>query len=266
MLYTFTQLSEYLDRRNYPKINETTGFKILRTSFNEAYKEGKIEFREDGVYLTHEDKEWRGYMFMPTYRIEKYDSFPRIHLMRCTVIDKFLSRGIFNQYYTWSNSDTNDVSDRDTYQEYPDKNLNVCSRCKEMMFDDIEDSEDFFESLDKGEQQESQVEVDIFGYQRGWNQISKAFRKRKEYTCEDCGVQVEQGYDQRFLHVHHLKGKEDNRPENLRCLCILCHKYQDKTHEENFSNAHSASTIAAFIEKYGPKLNQSLSKRFLDSV
>ncbi|MFN1835264.1 HNH endonuclease [Balneola sp. MJW-20] len=255
-----------MDKHRFPIIDGQTGFRVIRTSFNEAYQEGKIEFREDGIYLIHEDREWRGYMFMPTYRIEKYDSFPRIHLLRCDVIDKFLNKGIFSQYYDWSNSNTNDIIDRDTNEEYTSQTLNVCSRCKKQLFEDIDDSQDFFELLDKSDQHETQIEVDIFGYARDWPRISKAYRKDRKYTCEECGVKVEQGFDQRFLHVHHIHEKENNNYNNLKCLCILCHKYQDSVHEENFSTAHSIKTISQFIEKYHVHLNQELLVQFKNEI
>ncbi|MCY3772199.1 MAG: HNH endonuclease signature motif containing protein [Gemmatimonadetes bacterium] len=55
-----------------------------------------------------------------------------------------------------------------------------------------------------------------------WEQISRLFKARKNWQCEECQVSL---YDRRmYLHVHHKDGdKNNNKRENLQALCIACH-------------------------------------------
>lgn len=66
------------------------------------------------------------------------------------------------------------------------------------------------------------VELDNDGYVLDWKVISDRTRENKDYTCEECKVRL---HDQlKLLHVHHInRDKQDNSPQNLRVLCIICH-------------------------------------------
>lgn len=49
-------------------------------------------------------------------------------------------------------------------------------------------------------------EVDIFGYTKNWEQISKAYRETHNYTCERCGIHIDNPFEQHYIHVHHRNG------------------------------------------------------------
>ena len=257
-LYQFQNLSQKMDELGYPKIDKTSGFQTIRVDFKEAYNSGKIQFKDDGIYLAHGDKSWRGYMYMPTYRVSKYNSFSRFHLTKCSVIEKFINGGMFNFYYKWSNHDLNDITDRDTGHIYKDKKLNLCSRCVEELMDgEILDTEDFFNSLEKEEKEEQEIEVDIFGYVRGKEKISKTYRLEMEYTCEQCGVKCKNNMHRRWWHTHHKDGdKTNNRKSNLECLCIGCHSQKDVIHQNNFNNTKWKNQIAFFVKTYYDDLKE----------
>ena len=264
MLYKFARLEQWLNQLGYPEASES-GFRSIRVDFNaetfkKAVSEGKVRFSEDGIYLEHEGKEWKGYMYMPTYRIQQYNnSMPRFHLTRCNTIEKLFSSGL----YKWSNNKLNDITDRDTNKIHKDQKLQLCSNCQESIIGII-DTEDFFKTLDIEESQEIvDVEVDIFGYPLNWEQISRAYKKEKEYTCERCGIKIENSYDKRFIHAHHKNGnKLNNRNGNLECLCVLCHANANEVHEHNFDKKRMQSQLKKFVDKYRPQLTE-LGNRYI---
>lgn len=260
MLYSFSNLSQKLTELGYPEATES-GFRSIRVDFNaetfkKAVREGKIRFSDDGIYLTYEGKEWKGYMYMPTYYVKRYGSFPRFHLTRCDTIENLFSGG-FGSLYKWSNNKLNDIIDRENNQLHKDQKLQLCNHCQEKI-NDIIDTEDFFETLETEEVPEIvDVEVDIFGYTLNWEKISRAYRKEKEYTCEKCGIKIENSYDKRFIHTHHKNGnKLINRKDNLECLCVLCHANTDERHEQNFDKKRMQSEVKTFVDKYRQQLKE----------
>lgn len=67
--------------------------------------------------------------------------------------------------------------------------------------------------------------VDMAGYADNWKDISRDLRDSRNWTCECCGVNLRN--TPALLHTHHINGvKRDNRQENLKALCIDCHRKQ----------------------------------------
>ena len=65
------------------------------------------------------------------------------------------------------------------------------------------------------------------GYPRNWNLISQTYRANLDWTCEGCGVCLDQAEHRRLLHCHHRNGvTSDNSQENLQALCVECHAKQ----------------------------------------
>lgn len=60
------------------------------------------------------------------------------------------------------------------------------------------------------------------GYSTDWKSVSKRYRESKNYICEKCHVDLSE--EKGLLHTHHVNGnKSDNRPINLKALCVQCH-------------------------------------------
>ena len=54
-----------------------------------------------------------------------------------------------------------------------------------------------------------------------WRALSFWIRAEKQWTCENCRINLE---DRRSdLHVHHIWGRGFNSPQHLKVLCIVCH-------------------------------------------
>ena len=242
-LYAFEELQKYLDDMGYPKVN-SDGILVIKTDFRKAYEEGKIVFKGDGIYLLHNGKEWKGYMYRRDYRVSNY-GLPKFHLVKCEKIREFIDNHLFNQYYIWSNAETVDVIERGVGEVHKDCDLSLCNFCKnELIFNSSPTTTSFYETIKKEVMADQKVvQVDINGYTLDWDKISKEYKQKKEYCCERCGTKAVKKADYRFFHVHHKDGnKVNNNEENLECLCILCHSKVD--------NYHLSKIEEAEIEEY----------------
>jgi len=258
MLYEFENLNKKLDEWGFPSLQTGTGFQIIKgIDFEKAYKAGSISFEGDGIYLEYEGKKYRGYMFIKEPYISTYGTYPKFHLTRCKIIRQFIEDGKFKIRYEWSNSDINDLIDKTTREVYKDEKLAYCAYCKKELFGDLKTTEDFFDSVDKDEINENNIEIDIFGYVRGKEKLSKAFRTKVGYTCKSCGITPDQVIHGRYWDTHHVDGdKTHNKESNLQCLCKLCHSYKDMRHEENFDKRRMQIELKAFVDIYRDKLIQ----------
>jgi hypothetical protein len=72
-------------------------------------------------------------------------------------------------------------------------------------------------------------------YVKEWHQISRNYRKLKNWTCEDCGWKPKTEYGKRFIHSHHInKNTQENQNKNLKAVCIECHlKQPNHNHMKN---------------------------------
>lgn len=63
-------------------------------------------------------------------------------------------------------------------------------------------------------------------YTKDWPKISRAYKAKRKYTCEQCRVDLT--YSRRLLHVHHRdRNVKNNEERNLAALCVECHSKQD---------------------------------------
>lgn len=61
------------------------------------------------------------------------------------------------------------------------------------------------------------------GYPDDWKEVSKKYRKKMKYTCENCGVNLQT--KKRLLHAHHNRRiKSQCLPQDLKALCFDCHR------------------------------------------
>ena len=127
-----------------------------------------------------------------------------------------------------------------------------------IIVDDRMDSSDFVEMLrqanDNQQEDYEGVELDLFGYTKDWDNISKAYREKHNYTCEKCGLQIDDDYDRQYIHVHHINGdKLNNKESNLKCLCLYCHAHVDERHIKRLTTGANRYTYEDFIQKYGER-------------
>lgn len=267
MLYAFSNLAQRLSELNYPESLES-GFQVLRRDLTQEEQAGNIEFREDGIYLTIDGQEYKGYMYLKyKVRIERY-GLPKFHVTNCSKVREERASHNFHGRYFWHNSNVVSIEDRPSGRIVENQTLRLCNYCRnESNINEYSDTKGFLGLLDQQEQEDFNQEaiVDIFGYTLDWQKISREFRKEKEYTCENCRIKINKPSDRRFIHVHHKNGnKLNNRRHNLECLCVLCHANKDATHEQNFERRRMQADIRTFIEKYRRKL-EKLGNEYLDT-
>ncbi|MBC6427679.1 MAG: hypothetical protein GDA55_00305 [Cellvibrionales bacterium] len=79
----------------------------------------------------------------------------------------------------------------------------------------------FFENMPRY----SDITAPLGGYVKNWNKISRNYRQKMHWTCEQCGVDLSEQTN--LLHAHHKNGVvTDNSNQNLQALCVLCHSKQ----------------------------------------
>lgn len=258
-LYKFDKLNIILDSLKYPVVTESR-FKVEISDLTIEVQKGNIRWSNDGVYRNINGIEHKGYMYIKEYGISEFNnSFPRFHIVKCQTILSFINRGNFDHKYFWSNSNIVDVLDRETKKLYKNVVLPLCRYCaEESGIFNISNTQGFYDLLDiqtPTTNRTKDVVLDLDGYTSDWRNISKLYRTKVNFTCENCHIAINDNYDKRFLEVHHKNGdKLNNSDENIECLCVLCHSKKDKRHEENFSKGNNQLKIKYFVDIYKDQL------------
>ena len=171
----------------------------------------------------------------------------RFHVADCVTLNEMREKKRFNRYKaTYNTSGVFDVygtvyGSGDSINGQA--NLKICKNCLKYLnykgyasgnsnipqfkiFKDFDIAEFLSEysTIFKSMPSRSQM-VQEGGYAKDWNQISKEYRESVNYTCEECCVSLHE-YP-RLLHTHHIDGnKQSNSHDNLKALCIDCHRKQ----------------------------------------
>ena len=97
-LHKFDLSHQYLDSLGIKRLRKYENNVIIgRIDLSEQERQGKIDWRDDGVYLEINGKYQKGFMFNKDYLRSKYGN-PRFHLFKCEVIQGFIFRGQFEGF------------------------------------------------------------------------------------------------------------------------------------------------------------------------
>ncbi|MDC1266641.1 hypothetical protein N8Z75_01555 [Crocinitomicaceae bacterium] len=259
-LYKFQNLRNYLKTKGFPEIKiDRDGFVEIRgINFASVYKAGDISFDNEGLYLQIDGIRYKGYMFMQQYNV-RFDpgtkKFPKFHLLKCPTIERHLKDETFIKKYDFAVSRNVNVQDRYSKLWYYNRKLDLCEHCKKSLTNSIPhdnfSTENFFD-LEKDKFKAKKIRIDMNGYIFGWHKISIAYRKSKDFICENCTIRPKEVKHQQFWDAHHIEGdKLKNDPKDLKCLCVLCHTHVDALHENNM---RKSTRLKQFIELYRDEL------------
>lgn len=192
-------------------------------------------------------------------------SKPKFHLSECKMISDMRNKNRYNRYVTSNKIDglfTVIPQDKETksWQENLKMRAKLlpCIYCMQKLnyrdFNDLKKSqqkkivndftiEDFFEefsSIFLSLPLYSEDSYPAGGYTPDWAEISDRERRKVNWTCTCCAVDLSRRRG--FLDTHHIDGvRGNNRLSNLRVLCKICHANQPnhqhykRIHEKDFN-------------------------------
>lgn len=257
-IYDFNPLKEFLKKRGY-----TLGTRLAYEPFTpEDVKpadiaNGSMSFTSEGIFVKGDDGvERQVFLYKKDYHLGRYGK-PRFHICKCETIEEFINSGGFRQHYVRANSEPVPVINLDNGREHVEVDaLPLCSYCRKIIsgYGSINSTE-FVELLksanDSGQEDVGEVETDLFGYTKDWESISRKYREKHKYTCEKCGLKIDDEYDRQYMHVHHVNGvKVNNKESNLKCLCLYCHAHVDDNHLKRLTTGANKYVYNDFINKY----------------
>lgn len=240
--------STYTSIREEVKLNEDGKLNVVFENDTIAFVDSK------GIYH-------QGFMYKRSYRLTEHGK-PRFHICECNTIRSFINNGRFDKEYRFATDvpvPVIDIDDNETDKMVDD--LPLCKYCINTVTNETKrmtDASEFVEYLkEKDDANPLTVKnVDIFGYTDDWSEVSKDYREQKNYTCESCGIEMNDVLGHPYCHVHHIdRDKTNNSTSNLKCLCIECHSKVDDEHRNNFRSASNIANLAAFA-KYKENKNK----------
>ena len=261
-IFDFQPLRNFLVQRGYI-VEQAQGYRPFTPEVIDPMVEirrGTMEFRDNGIFVINPDTgdEQQVYVYKHDYWLYRYgNKIPRYHICKCSTICEFMERGAFDGHYVRANTDPVPVRSKETGEEEEVSGMPLCQNClsKISEYGRITSTQ-FVECLraangiDETETPE-EVEVDIFGYTRDWEEISRRYREKHFYTCERCGLRINDFFDSTYIHCHHRDGNKLNNAEsNLECLCIRCHSEVDDNHYRKLTSGANREILNEFNRRY----------------
>lgn len=261
-IFKFEGLKSLLKSMGY-QVEKATGYRPVENKdvdLNDL--KHNMEFTDEGIFLLDpiDGSKQKIFLYKRNYHLRSYGK-PRFHIRKCQTLQSFIDSGTFKIEYMQGNTEEVHVYDMDdNNKDKTIKDLPLCKNCLRMAIEGYDNmtTSDFVEILkEANEASENDIldnEVDIFGYTKNWEQISKAYRETHNYTCERCGLHIDNPFEQYYIHVHHRNGnKVDNRTRNLECLCVRCHANVDTNHQMRLMTGANKIIYNEFCRKYKEK-------------
>lgn len=271
-LYDFSELRIYVENQlGVDTSKSKSNFIPIREVFRTTRELDKsVEINPEGIFYTDEKgKRNKGFLFIAGgYSLEfalaknLKSIVPKFHILNCSTIMQQKARANFNGHYVFSNQ-IERVKDIDGIE----KEVTLCKLCinnqttiknvlnvSEYVKDYIH-NKDVEPNFDDEDLPEGKL-FDTFAYTADWDKKSQAYRISVRFTCENCGIRLNEIYgDGFFLETHHKDGnKLNNDDSNLSALCTLCHSRVNEIHRKNYAKGKNKLKLQQFLEIFKDKL------------
>jgi hypothetical protein len=198
-------------------------------------------------------------------KLERGETSYRFHFAECRTLENMRKDGRFDRYVASQRLDglflvhgKDRLSEEERDVEAP---LPVCQNClttvnyqgftgkspaekkKAQHQFEIPEFFEHFQSLFAGLPRYTDKNAPV-SYSPDWKEVSEKYRRHVGWRCEKDCCRVVLKEHKNLLHVHHLSGvKGDNRFENLKALCVVCHA------EEHGRSMHVTLAAEKLIQK-----------------
>jgi hypothetical protein len=269
MLYDFNNLKVFV--RQHLGIDPdkiTSNFKPIIEKLTQKQLDESIKIDADDIIFTDKKgNKHKGFLYIESGYSQRTiemsgTRLPKFHILNCRTIQVQRRKKNFNGHYVFSTEVIIMKEVDDT-----DKELSLCGNCHKLHPETVigmntTEFRNKFILNDSvlGEFSDSELPKNVFtnfwGYTPDWSNTSKNYRMKKKFTCEDCGINLNQNFvNGYYLETHHIDGNPKNNDEdNFKCLCVLCHASVDKFHQENYSKGSSRRKLIDFIKLFEDEL------------
>lgn len=219
----------------------------------ELLKTGEVEIELDEIKTKDGVFEYKGRKVI-VYIRDQYSKYYsrgyKFHLTKCNTISKAFQNRRNSRYVVSLRTDgqfkINLLEDNVIVKKDLIEPMNVCKNCLEQInykkykAHPYRIKTNIYENFDLAEYfnqfKQSNLNTGLFRnannaplnvYNKNFDLKSKTIREKKNYKCEDCGIDLSKQEHRKFAHVHHRDGdKSNDNPTNLEVLCIECHSNQ----------------------------------------
>jgi hypothetical protein len=272
-MYDWSNLKKYVE--------ETFGVdpELVVTSFKPIKIDIPIErIKPDdkgGIIVVNEGKEYSGFVYIGDfdphdwYNRYGHPAMPKFHHKVCRTIIEQQNKSNFDGHYIFSNKPVllKDIDNND-------KDIFVCKNCLKMeeRFQSVLTTKEYCEkylypNFKPSDLPKVNRDIDMYGYTPFWDEMSREYRMKMKFTCESCGLKLNDIFANGFyLETHHINGnKQDNSDSNLKCLCTLCHAFQNDRHIKNYKKQITKKKLYEFIKIFEDKL-KSINNPYLNRI
>ena len=177
------------------------------------------------------------------------EQLPKFHVADCDTLQEMRRSNRYDRYVVTYRTDGKFIVNflHDQVEE-AERRLYVCKNCLDRLnyngyrrrgysgrnaIRDYFDLRAFFEKYDSQitrEPTHTDITAPVNTYPPNWEQISYRYKEKRNWKCEECGVNLRD--ERKFLHVHHINGqKNDSNEKNFLALCISCHANKPQHHQ-----------------------------------
>ena len=236
--YTINRLTQDdLDRA----LEGIEGVTVDDISDVEVLSDGTLAYKDRRVLLYIRDRQTsRGY--------DPLDNLPKFHIANCRTLEEMREHGRFEKYVISARTDGK--FKMNFVYEFGKTDsaiceLKVCRNClvrlSYKMYKELDNKarneiyqnfllSEYFATYPKNQITTLPLHTDdtapVNDYRVGFRETSARYRSENGWRCENgkCGVDLSNPSYQKYLHTHHVNAqKYDDRTENHKALCILCH-------------------------------------------